>query len=394
MFKLWLKFQIFLAVGSVLADPCTISIPTDLPDPQPVFVTQQGLFRPINQVTEVQEGEELTLHCAGKGNVVVPLKQQTVTLVCRGGDFYNTETDEQQTLKDLKCTRIPTSELQVTETTCADGAGVFYEVGFLVNDNFHSVFTICYDSANEHTIYSRSLVNGAAQSFKINDSTRRAFKADGLRFSTTATNNFYVNKNQKSRFASYFGAKQAFVNRTSFLARGHMAPDADFVFSYEQLATYYYANCAPEWQVVNAGNWLRVENAVRKLASQLGSDVLTYTSTLGVLELTNPTDNKETQIYLDKTELIPAPEWYYKIVMHPSLAADVVFITRNNPFEDVGKEVEFCTNVCDKYDLDLSYYEDSRHGYTFCCELNDFWVAAMNTDSPNFDLPDGWSYKN
>ncbi|XP_018802082.1 PREDICTED: uncharacterized protein LOC108977043 [Bactrocera latifrons] len=394
MFKLWLKLQLLLALSSVFAEPCTITIPSDLPTPEPVILIQEALFRPTSIVTEVQENEEITLFCAGKGNRVVALNQQTVTLKCQNGQFYSEEKDQEYALADLKCKHAPTSELLVTQTACAEGAGVFYEVGFQVNDVFQSVFTICYDSDNEHALYSRSLVNGAAQSFKINDSTRRAFRADGMRFSTTATNTLYANKNQVSRFKTLFGTGQTFINGSSFLARGHLSPDADFVFSYEQLATYYYANCAPEWQVVNAGNWVRVENAVRKLASSYGSDLLTFTSTLDVLELANPSNNQLIDIYLDKNEVIAAPKWYYKVVMHPNLPIDIVFVTLNNPFANVGSEVEFCTNVCEKYGLSSSYYAEANRGYTFCCELNDFWANVMGDSAPYYDLPDGWSYKN
>lgn len=152
---------------SLSANSCTITIPSDLPEPQPVIVLQEGLFHPINEVTTLLENEEITLHCAGKGNRVVALSQQTVTLKCQNGKFYSEEQKKEYALKDLKCTRIPTSELLVTQNACAGGAGVFYEVGFQVNDVFQSVFTICYDSANEHALYSRSVLNGRAQECEL-----------------------------------------------------------------------------------------------------------------------------------------------------------------------------------------------------------------------------------
>lgn len=40
-----------------------------------------------------------------------------------------------------------------------------------------------------------------------------------------------------------------------YLARGHLAPDADFVLEPEQDATYYFANAVPQWQAINNGNW-------------------------------------------------------------------------------------------------------------------------------------------
>lgn len=54
-------------------------------------------------------------------------------------------------------------------------------------------------------------------------------------------------------------------NGTKFLSRGHLAPDADFLFGSWQFATYFYINAAPQWQSINGKNWLTVEKLVRSL---------------------------------------------------------------------------------------------------------------------------------
>ena len=35
---------------------------------------------------------------------------------------------------------------------------------------------------------------------------------------------------------------------TRYLARGHLAPDADFIYDVQQDATYYFVNVAPQFQ--------------------------------------------------------------------------------------------------------------------------------------------------
>ena len=51
-----------------------------------------------------------------------------------------------------------------------------------------------------------------------------------------------------------------------YIARGHLAPNADFMNYPWQDATFTYIDVAPQWQSFNAGNWLDVENGIRYLS--------------------------------------------------------------------------------------------------------------------------------
>ena len=52
---------------------------------------------------------------------------------------------------------------------------------------------------------------------------------------------------------------------TNYLAKGHLSPDAGFVYNVMQDATYYFLNVAPQFQSFNNGNWRSLEYAVRNL---------------------------------------------------------------------------------------------------------------------------------
>lgn len=51
-----------------------------------------------------------------------------------------------------------------------------------------------------------------------------------------------------------------------YMAKGHLAPDAAFIYDAEQDATYYFANVAPQYQPFNNGNWKAMEGAIRDYA--------------------------------------------------------------------------------------------------------------------------------
>lgn len=55
---------------------------------------------------------------------------------------------------------------------------------------------------------------------------------------------------EQSLAETYFFPKKQY-----YFAKGHLAPDADFVTEAEQDATYYYINAVPQWQAFNNGNW-------------------------------------------------------------------------------------------------------------------------------------------
>ena len=80
-----------------------------------------------------------------------------------------------------------------------------------------------------------------------------------------------------------------------FLARGHLAPNADFIFYSWMDATYHFVNVAPQWQAFNGeevkrsweysdfsflgGNWMYFENGCRDFAVDRQLDLVVYTGT-------------------------------------------------------------------------------------------------------------------
>ena len=68
---------------------------------------------------------------------------------------------------------------------------------------------------------------------------------------------------------------------TNYFAKGHLSPDAGFVYNVMQDATYYFINVAPQverihyltntlsqFQSFNNGNWKALEGGVRDLGAK------------------------------------------------------------------------------------------------------------------------------
>ena len=184
---------------------------------------------------------------------------------------------------------------------------------------------------------------------------------------------FNTKSAQLQQFSNLLGSRdQTYFTSTSFLARGHLAPDADFIFGSTQFATYFYLNTCPQFQSVNAGNWLRVETLARNLATQEKRDLVVYTGGYQHLELLD-TNGALQKLYLSPDKKIIVPKWIWKIVQNQKTDAAIVFITLNNPFaqqSDVARLL--CNNVCQEADISIAQFDNLSKGFTYCCGLNEF----------------------
>lgn len=121
--------------------------------------------------------------------------------------------------------------------------------------------------------------------------------------------------------------------------------------------------------MVNAGNWLRVENSVRTTAFSLQTDVEIYTGTYGILTLPD-VNNNAVEITLEEGGNIEVPKWFWKIVRNPLTDEGIALITLNNPFaRSFDEEERLCEDICVSSRWFQAAFENFARGFTYCCSV-------------------------
>lgn len=202
---------------------------------------------------------------------------------------------------------------------------------------------------------------------------RSTFSNAGLPPDVTATI-AYKRAYQKSTFNKLLGSAglaEKYITKSSYLARGHLSPVADFAYPAWQASTYFYINACPQWQSVNAANWLSLENAVRRSATKKGVDLKVYTGTHGVLTLPDTNEN-EVDLLLVSDKKLPVPKYMWKIAYDERKKEGIAFVVLNNPFAQKGSaDGQICEDICKQYGWSSDSWGDYSKGYLRCCDVNE-----------------------
>ncbi len=137
--------------------------------------------------------------------------------------------------------------------------------------------------------------------------------------------------------------------RNSGWSRGHMAPAGDFKWSSTAMEeTFYFTNCCPQNQSLNAGQWSTLEKKVREWANRYGRiNVVT-----GPLVL----DNQYGTIGYNK---VVVPDAFFKAVLAGEQS--IAFIMYNRPDNE---NMQKCAMSVDRL--------EEISGYDFFAELDDY----------------------
>ncbi|XP_042229344.1 uncharacterized protein LOC121871214 [Homarus americanus] len=345
-----------------------------------------------DRMVRLSAGSKVTLACPGSS--LTKFKSEAVKATCIGAHLLAVD-GKAFSLKKLRCRSPAKSTIRRELGRCGAGdLGHLQAIGFDIPtlSKFYEVIRVCYDNEADTTLYSEHIIHGANILAKDVDLKRPPFKASSGFFNVSA-NTCYTKANQLKLMETLLGdsdlAKTMIDSRKQFyLARGHMAPDADFVTEAEQDATYYYINAVPQWQAFNNGNWKFLEFATRRLAVESSSSLKVYSGGWGVLELAD-INNNAVDIYLglvQKKALLPAPAITWKVVYEESRQRAVAIVGVNNPHLK-EPPTKLCPDLCNSLawvDFDVN---NLVQGFTYCCTVDDLRQAVPHVpDLGDVDL--------
>lgn len=263
-----------------------------------------------------------------------------------------------------ECSSAITGSVVNRNRNCS-GNGIFINIGFQLSDNrgFVNLIDTCYNKKSGSAIYAAHIIQGISIKNAMKASQRpSSFKTTEVPSKINAATSF-TKASQLKRFTQILGSSdkaEEYLNKT-FLARGHLAPDGDFIMVSWQWSTYYYINVVPQWQSINNGNWKHVEGAVRSKAAALKRNIVVFTGGYDVLKLSN----KKISLEPDGLDV---PKWSWKVTIDSVSGKGIAFVTYNNPF--ASSVSKLCDDICDSSGWEWKERKNFSKGYTICCDVN------------------------
>ncbi|XP_023311406.1 uncharacterized protein LOC108905688 [Anoplophora glabripennis] len=341
--------------------------------------TYLELAIPEKGKVNLKMGDGITLACPGKRNYLTATNSNSSYATCIKEKVLRIG-EESLNFDMLECKNRVKSEVLKTNVRCANKKGYISEIGFRVTENDWATFIkVCHDNTTGVTFYSEHYLYGNEVKYSAKGQDRPNFSKEGL--GSNISEESYTRKSQKFTFDSLLGSEELasyYLNNKSYLARGHLSPNADFLLMNYRRATFYLINATPQWQVINAGNWKAIEGMVKMTAGTYNRNFTIITGTYGVLALRN-VNNTPTPIYLVPGSKLPVPNVLWKIMYDQRSQEGIAIVVVNNPFaEEMSKKDVLCENVCDKYGWSKPNWDDVYRGFIYCCDLGKF-LKAVNT---------------
>merc|ERR1712142_428712 len=381
---------------------------SDWPEWPPIVTDEVGdLILPVGERDDREidiAKDQIVLISCGKGGEyaagVLGHEDGPLYARCIQGTTFEISSDYtdqvyEMKFKELGCEALPLDSNEVVGTCGPNDEGTEIIIGFDILPMEEGIETtllsVCYDTKTSVNIWSRNTIWDEVNAQDHgNDSP--FFNPDD--YFDYDVNHFYTMAQQKETIAGIVRSDELAdkyigdFDSGLFLARGHLAPNADFIFYSWMDASYHFVNVAPQWNIFNSGNWMYFEIGCRDFAVARSLDLVVYTGTHGVCQLED-VDGEMVDIFLYEGDRLPIPKYYWKILHDPLAGAGVAVIGVNNPhLMVIPPDYLICPPLTDHPILENVYHPDNiQKVYMWACRVEDLAAAVSNVPQlPPMDL--------
>lgn len=352
-------------------------------DPQPLFLVPNTtqFFLPVhpNGIMRLSAGDQIELFCSSHFPMF-GTNVQTVFATCVSADTFSVNGVNRQ-ISTLTCADYPIHTARNTGRQCHGSGSRITEIGFPVRDRFFHLYDVCHNTQSSVTFYTHFWLRPGNQGFQRGFPRPPFIQYDHFP-SDLNVNLMYTRNRQRQTIAGILGDQglaDDLIHPTNdyFMARGHLAARADFIFGNHQRASFYFINAAPQWQTFNGGNWERIEDGVRNFVADRNIEVEVFTGTWDILHKRDINGNFQPLFLVpdNNNPRIPVPKFYYKVVYEPRTTSAIVFIGVNNPYatwQEINNEYIICNDIGNQVNW-INWDRDRLSlGFSYACHWNDF----------------------
>ncbi|TRY70863.1 hypothetical protein TCAL_06544 [Tigriopus californicus] len=367
-FFISLSFSLLIASASIQA----FSIPSNK-DENDDFVLPEGSTSDGNRYIEAETGDVFKLACPGSS--LSSLGGEMAEAICVSGTDFSVD-GETFSFSRLGCNSQPKEDTNDLGTACGpNGDGEEIQIGYPTLGGFQETIRVCFNREEARSYYSTHIIY---RNIIARDSgnDRPSFKAD--EYFDFDVDEAYKRDNQEVVIQQLTGISSYIDNGEYFMSRGHLAPNADFVYYHFMDSTFHFINVAPQWQIFNGVHWAQLEQSCRDFVGGIQRDLIVYTGTSGTLELKN-TQQTYVEIFLmPEDKILAPPKYYWRVLFDPLENAGVAFVGVNNPYlmEDEVNDFTVCTPLNSHPVMDgVNNPTRLDYGLTYACTVED--LAAV-----------------
>ncbi|XP_023321392.1 uncharacterized protein LOC111696065 [Eurytemora carolleeae] len=303
----------------------------------------------------------------------------------------DTEGEDRVFWEDMSCKSQPRDNTEILGSCGPSEENTLIRIGFQIADNQTTpTFTVCFDQTISRTLWVKHTLWDEI-SAQDHGNSRPDFQKDS--FYDYDVDHAYSRNAQREEISKLVGSQELaeqYIEESGnlFLARGHLAPNADFIFFSWMDSSFHFINVAPQWQTFNGLNWNSLENTVRNFIISRTFDAEIYTGTHGILELADVKGDM-VDIYIYDGNRLPVPKFYWKIVLDPLQETGVAVIGVNNPhLTELPASYILCPPLDNPTILEgVKEPENLYKGYIYACRVEELAKVVEEIPSlPKVDL--------